>query len=436
MAVDAVPSPPRVDWGPILKDASLAAAVALALALPLVGFQAVEFNATLGIRTHVDWVLIGVAAVFVGRLLLHGLRSVLRTLGPSSRALAAPLQRQLRRHARLLVQLFVTVGLVLVVTLPFLPFSSGYLLRLATSVAIYVMLGWGLNVVVGLAGLLDLGYVAFYAVGAYAFALAVQWFELSFWLAMPLGGLLAAAFGIVLGFPVLRLRGDYLAIVTLGFGEIIHIILQNWVPVTGGPAGIGNIPGPSFFGLVFARRAPPGGTTFHDFFGIDFDPLHRFIFLYYIILGLALITNLVTLRLRRLPIGRAWEALREDEVACRALGINPTSVKLSAFAIGAMLGGFGGCFFAAYQGAVSPDSFTFKESATILAIVVLGGAGSQLGVVLAAIVLVILPEFRDLAQYRMLLFGAAMVAIMVWRPRGLLSRREPSLRLDPGRGTG
>ena len=177
--------------------------------------------------------------------------------------------------------------------------------------------------------------------------------------------------------------------------------------------------------------------TFADLFGIEFSPDHRVIFLYYVILVLALITNFFTLRIRRLPVGRAWEALREDEIACRALGINPTNVKLSAFAIGAMFGGFAGCFFATRQGFISPESFTFIESATILAIVVLGGMGSQLGVVLAALVLVTLPEFgRAFAEFRMLVFGAAMVAIMVWRPRGLLSHREPSLLLPPAAAAG
>src|SRR4029077_3119642 len=209
-------------------------------------------------------------------------------------------------------------------------------------------------------------------------------------------------------------------------------------------AGIGNVPRPSFFGMPFVARAPSGVTTFHDFFHLTFDPGHRIIFLYYVILVLALITNIFTLRLRRLPIGRAWEALREDEIAARALGINPTTVKLSAFAIGAMLGGFAGTFFAARQNFVSPESFTFTESATILAIVVLGGAGSQLGVVLAATVLVTLrevgrqfagvPLLGQLGELRTLLFGAAMVGIMIWRPRGLLARREPSLRLGRERG--
>ena len=244
---------------------------------------------------------------------------------------------------------------------------------------------------------------------------------LTFWEALPLSGLLAALFGVLLGFPVLRLRGDYLAIVTLGFGEIIRILLLNWTSLTGGPNGIGDIPRPGLFGLVFERRAPPGFTTFHDFFGVAFNPSQRIVFLYFVILALALVTNLFTLRLRRLPIGRAWEALREDEIACRALGINPTNVKLSAFAIGAMLGGFAGAFFATRQGFISPESFTFTECATILAIVVLGGMGSQMGVVLAAILLVVLPEFgRVFAEFRMLIFGAAMVGIMVWRPQGLL----------------
>jgi branched-chain amino acid transport system permease protein len=430
MAVEALPPMRRVQLAPMLKDAALAALVALVLAIPLVGFQTVEVNATLGIRTRFAWVAIGVGAVFVVRLAM----ALFRALRPARAAGVS--RRVILFDSRLRFSVSVA-GIALALVLPFLPFSSRYVVSIATNVVIYVMLGWGLNVVVGLAGLLDLGYVAFYAVGAYSFALFAHWFHLSFWQALPIGGLLAATFGIVLGFPVLRLRGDYLAIVTLGFGEIIHIILQNWVPVTGGPAGIGDIPGPSFFGMPFTRTAPPGVTTFYQFFHIDFSPEPRIIFLYYVILALALVTNAFTLRLRKLPIGRAWEALREDEIACRALGINPTTVKLSAFAIGAMLGGFAGCFFAAKQNFISPESFTFIESAIVVAIVVLGGMGSQLGVVLAAIVLVTLPELgREFAQFRMLLFGAAMVAIVVWRPQGLLARREPSLRLDAGRGGG
>ena len=266
-------------------------------------------------------------------------------------------------------------------------------------ILIYIMLGWGLNIVVGLAGLLDLGYVAFYAVGAYAYALLAtsdpvkgfmaEWLgpasgPWAFWICLPLAGILAAFWGILLGFPVLRLRGDYLAIVTLAFGEIIRLVLINWVPVTNGYAGITGIPRPTFFGLPF--NASDNG--FAAFFGLEFTPLHRTIFLFYVILALALLTNWVTLRLRRLPVGRAWEALREDEIACRSLGINTTNTKLTAFAIGAGFGGFAGSFFAARQGFISPETFTFMESAMILAIVVLGGMGSQIGVAIAAIAMI------------------------------------------------
>ena len=281
------------------------------------------------------------AAVFAGRLAwrvihqLYGARE--RRGGAAFARLAAWGNRQ--------VLPITLAGIGFAVALPFLPFSSRYLIDLGTTVLIYVMLGWGLNVVVGLAGLLDLGYVAFYAVGAYTFALLARDLGFTFWEALPFSGLVAASFGIILGFPVLRLRGDYLAIVTLGFGEIIRIVLLNWASLTGGPNGISEIPRPSFFGLPFARSAPEGVTTFHQFFGLDFSPDQRVVFLYFVILAMALVTNAFTLRIRKLPVGRAWEALREDEVACRALGINPTNVKLSAFAIGAMFGGFAGVLF-------------------------------------------------------------------------------------------
>ena len=416
------------DWAGLLKDALLASLIAGLLALPFIGLETYDIGGgALGVRANFDHLAIAVAAVFVGRLSIQAFRQRrYRTVPGSGRPLAQVAEWGSRYAFPITV-----VGVAFAVALPFLPFASRYLIDLATTVLIYVMLGWGLNIVVGLAGLLDLGYVAFYAVGAYTFALLARDLGFGFWEALPFAGIMAAAFGILLGFPVLRLRGDYLAIVTLGFGEIIRIVLLNWYTVTGGPNGL-PAPRPTFFGLPFARSAPEGTTTFADFFGIEFSADHRVIFLYYLILVLALITNFFTLRIRRLPVGRAWEALREDEIACRALGINPTNVKLSAFAIGAMFGGLAGCFFATRQGFISPESFTFIESATILAIVVLGGLGSQLGVVLAALVLVTLPEFgRAFAEFRMLVFGAAMVAIMVWRPRGLLSHREPSLRLEP-----
>jgi branched-chain amino acid transport system permease protein len=313
-------------------------------------------------------------------------------------------------------------------------------------ILIYVMLGFGLNIVVGLAGLLDLGYVAFYAVGAYSYALLAQAFGLSFFALLPVAGILAAFWGMMLGFPVLRLRGDYLAIVTLAFGEIIRLVLINWVPVTNGYAGISGVPRPSFFGIPF--NASDDG--FAAVFGLPFSPIYRTIFLYYLILALVLLTAFVTLRLRRLPIGRAWEALREDEIACRSLGINTTTTKLTAFATGALFGGFAGSFFATRQGFISPESFTFMESATVLAIVVLGGMGSTIGVAIAAVIMIggteILrdldflkgifgPDF-DPTQYRMLLFGLAMVLIMVWKPRGLVATRQPSAFLRERKAIG
>ena len=312
---------------------------------------------------------------------------------------------------------------------PFLSNRGGT--DLGTLVLIYVMLALGLNVVVGLAGLLDLGYVAFYAVGAYTFALLSQYFGFSFWAALPIGACLAALFGLVLGFPVLRLRGDYLAIVTLGFGEIIRILLNNWTAVTGGPNGIGGIPEPTLFGMEFGRRVKEeGNTSFHETFGIAYSGEHKVIFLYLIALVLAVITALVIRRLMRMPVGRAWEALREDEIAARSLGLSRTAVKLSAFTIGAFFAGFAGTVFASKQGFISPESFVFLESAIILAIVVLGGMGSQIGVILAAIAVTILPELaREFADYRMLIFGAAMVLMMVWRPQGLMPMRRIHIEL-------
>jgi len=363
-----------------------------------------------------------VAAVFFGRLL----RLSVRSSNPAGRQMNRALAEGLTHAGRYVAPAL----LLLAVALPFV--VGRYGIDLGILVLTYVMLGWGLNIVVGLAGLLDLGYVAFYAVGAYSYALLAQTFGLGFWTCLPLAGILAALWGVLLGFPVLRLRGDYLAIVTLAFGEIIRVLLINSVSVTGGPNGISNIPRPTLFGLQFSAAGGPG--TFSGFFGLDFSPTHRVAFLYYVILALALLTNWVTLRLRRVALGRAWEALREDEVACRSLGINVTVTKLTAFAIGAGFGGLAGAFFATRAAFISPESFTFFESAIVLAIVVLGGLGSQLGVALAALVMIGgLEAFRDLQDYRLLIFGSAMVLTMVLRPRGLVSGRTPSVALSKRR---
>ncbi len=484
-----------LDLPSIFRECGVVALVVFALAFALVGFRIQDVPGGLDIRFRFDEVIAISVVGFVGRLawillrlgrpfpvavtaLPFGVALLALLLGPLY-APAAKLERLLifgdvvvnwllalfalgfgGRAARLLWHEASTmtpearearmdrigatvqqasryVGpllLGLALALPFMPFADRRLLDIAILVLTYVMLGWGLNIVVGLAGLLDLGYVAFYAVGAYSYALLALHFDLGFWTCLPFAGIMAAFAGILLGFPVLRLRGDYLAIVTLGFGEMVRIILLNWYKFTKGPDGLSGIPRPTFFGLPMTANAPEGQQTFHQFFDLEYSSVDRIIFLYFLILAMAMVTNLFTLRIRKLPVGRAWEALREDEIACRSLGINPRNTKLTAFAIGAMFGGFGGAFFATRQGFISPESFTFIESAIILSIVVLGGMGSQIGVVFAAVLLIGLPEFfRELQQYRMLAFGAAMVTIMVWRPRGLLAHREPTIRLDDAR---
>ncbi|OON39387.1 high-affinity branched-chain amino acid ABC transporter permease LivM [Izhakiella australiensis] len=326
------------------------------------------------------------------------------------------------------------MGLVIVAAIAWPFLVSRGTVDIATLTLIYVMLGLGLNVVVGLSGLLVLGYGGFYAIGAYTFALLNHYYGLGFWQCLPLAGLVAALFGLLLGFPVLRLRGDYLAIVTLGFGEIVRILLLNNTSFTGGPNGIAQIPKPTLFGLEFGRKVSEGGwSTFHDYFGLKYDPGDRVIFLYLVALLLVVLTLFVINRLLRMPLGRAWEALREDEIACRSLGLSPTRIKLTAFTISAAFAGFAGTLFAARQGFVSPESFTFVESAFVLAIVVLGGMGSQLAVILAAVLLVVSRELmRDLNEYSMLVLGGLMVLMMIWRPQGLLPMKRPQLKLKAG----
>jgi branched-chain amino acid transport system permease protein len=487
------------DTGEMIKNSIAAAILTFALSFPILILHAESDNDGNLFLTWRPWaVLILCAVAFVGRLLVSIYQARPAVDRPVA-AVAAP-----SASSAFISQYIGVVGLVILFLFPLVTLaalgSSGSLKWIDSygiQILIYVMLGWGLNIVVGLAGLLDLGYVAFYAVGAYAYALLATTFGLSFWICLPVAGILAAFWGMILGFPVLRLRGDYLAIVTLAFGEMIRLVLINWIPFSGGYAGIASIPRVSFFGI--SMRDQPGG--FADLFHLEYSAIQSKIFLYYVILCLALITNFVTLRLRRLPIGRAWEALREDEIACRSLGINTTTTKLTAFALGAFFGGLAGSFFAVRQGFISPESFTFNESATILAIVVLGGMGSQIGVALAAVCLIggfevlreldfvrylgsdivigvaaaivvivgmisarwllawvvaiawliigmlaihtsfvayLLPIFPDLnykfadfdpAQYRGLLFGLAMVVMMVFRPRGFISTRSPSIFL-------
>jgi len=422
-----------------MRDAAITGLISLGLFLPLVGFQTITDIRNVLILTTRWPLLLGLVGSITACRCIY-----LIALAPRlERGALRPPQRTQALLGNLLRNWFIPFAVAFVIVYPMLVvlavgFTGAvrWIDNFGVQILIYVMLGWGLNIVVGLAGLLDLGYVAFYAVGAYSYALLAKAFGLSFWILLPLAGVLASFWGILLGFPVLRLRGDYLAIVTLAFGEIIRLILINWVALTNGYAGITGIPRPTLFGIPF--NAEDNG--FAAVFGLEFSPIYRVIFLYYVILTLAVITCYFNVRLRRLPIGRAWEALREDEIACRSLGINTTNTKLTSFAMGAMFAGFAGSFFAARQGFISPESFTFLESATILSIVVLGGMGSQIGVAIAAVVMIggteimrqldflkqIFGPTFDPTQYRMLLFGLAMVAIMRWRPRGLIATRVPS----------
>ena len=293
--------------------------------------------------------------------------------------------------------------------------SSGqnfYHVNVMVSALIFVVLGLGLNITVGLAGLLDLGYIAFFAVGAYTYALLSKNLDLGFWTCLPLGGVMGMLFGIVLGFPILRLRGDYLAIVTLGFASITKIVLENWDTVFGGAAGIANIPRP-------------------DLFGIELDGRQKAIYTYYIVLALVALTIVVTNRLKNSRVGRAWMALREDEIASVAMGVDMAQTKLSAYALGAFWAGLVGVVFAAHNSFINPDSFTFMDSAMILAMVVLGGMGSILGVIIASLALKLMPEYlRAFAEYRMLVFGAVMVLMMIFRPQGLINDMRRKYEYD------
>ncbi|PSS57160.1 high-affinity branched-chain amino acid ABC transporter permease LivM [Pseudomonas sp. BBP2017] len=412
-----------------LKQAFFSALLVWAVAFPVLGLKLSIDGINLIVHSQGPFTLtvIAVCSVLMFLRVLFDKQWSAVTSRRSERKLISPAVSNFLTLPK--TQRWVVMGLIVVALVwPF--FGSRGAVDIATLILIYVLLGLGLNIVVGLAGLLDLGYVGFYAVGAYTYALLSHYFGLSFWICLPLAGLMAATFGFLLGFPVLRLRGDYLAIVTLGFGEIIRLFLRNLTGLTGGPNGISNIEKPTFFGLTFERKAAEGLQTFHEFFGLQYNSINKVIFLYLVALLLALLALFVINRLLRMPIGRAWEALREDEIACRALGLNPTVIKLSAFTLGACFAGFAGSFFAARQGLVTPESFTFIESAIILAIVVLGGMGSQLGVILAAIVMILLPELmREFSEYRMLMFGALMVLMMIWRPQGLLPMQRPHMEL-------
>lgn len=440
-------TPQNKDWLGAFKDAFLVSALAFIVLLPLIAFRSDVSLSNSDLILDQRWGLLFalVAAVF-GLRILYNIGTKLR-LKP-----AAVLPDTTEIVQNRFTPYMVPLALVLIAVLPWLPGISRYEIDLSILILTYILLGWGLNIIVGFAGLLNLGYVAFYAIGAYTYALLATspmlnaffaqhvgpdfWPLWSFWICLPIAGIFAAIAGFLLGLPVLHLRGDYLAIVTLAFGEIVRLVLINWVSLTEGAAGISGVPRPSFFGLPFT--SDPNG--FAAFFGLDYSPSHRMIFLLYIIIALAFLTYFAIRKLRKLPLGRAWKALREDEIACTALGINTVSTKLTALSIGAFIGGVAGAFFATRQGFVSPESFIFMESAVVLAIVVLAGS-SEIGIVISALLMIGGVELlRNLAfmkaifgpdfeptQYRLLIFGFAMVIVMIWKPRGLFPDSEPTV---------
>ncbi len=305
------------------------------------------------------------------------------------------------------------------------PFFTGrYAQDVATNVLIYVCLGLGLNIVVGLAGMLDLGYIAFYGVGAYTYALLNIHFGMSFWICLPVAATLALLAGCFIGYPTLRMRGDYLAIVTLGFGEIVRILLNNWMSLTNGPNGILGIDAPSIY-----------IPSFENGFSLEVLYLKKLHYLYYIALFLAIITIISVRHLNYSRIGRAWESIREDETAAELMGVNTFKLKLLAYAMGALFAGLAGAFFCARMRFVSPESFTFLESAMVLSMVVLGGMGSIPGIILGAAALIVLPEvFREFETYRMLVFGMSMVVMMLFRPAGLIPAKRMGTRGEEKEG--
>jgi branched-chain amino acid transport system permease protein len=293
-----------------------------------------------------------------------------------------------------------------IVALAYPLITSLYQTNIMITALQFVILALGLNIVIGLGGMLHLGYAAFYAFGAYTYGLLNYYYGVGFWIALPLGGLVAALFGILLGIPVLRLRGDYLGIVTLGFAEIVRIVLENWVELTNGPRGLPGIDRPGLFGIDFSLTQAANLT-------------------YYIAFALVLITIFFVNRLENSRVGRAWVAMREDDIASEAMGIDLTRAKLTAFSLAAFWAGLAGVLFAAKTTFVSPSSFTLMESITVLLAVVLGGMGSIPGVIIGALIVSLLPEaLREFSQYRMLLFGALLVVMMVFRPGGIVQKRR------------
>ena len=384
-----------------------------ALLWPLLGIHA---DGTITFKNAVTVWLYVLAATLVIMLLM-----TLRKVG-ALQGVAAPLSRTglaaTRTAKAIPTQIWIVAMLALALIFPML--TGRYGQDVAINVLVYICLGLGLNIVVGLAGMLDLGYIAFYGVGAYTYALLSIHYQTSFWLSLPVAATTACLAGCIIGYPTLRMRGDYLAIVTLGFGEIVRIILNNWMTLTNGPNGILGIDAPGIY-----------VPTFADGFSFEHLYLKKLQYIYYVVLALCIFTIIAVRRLNYSRIGRAWEAIREDETAAELMGVNTFRLKLLAYAMGALFGGLAGAFFSARMRFVSPESFTFIESATVLAMVVLGGMASIPGIILGALALIVLPEvFREFELYRMLALGGAMVLMMLFRPEGIIPAKRMGTRSE------
>jgi branched-chain amino acid transport system permease protein len=380
------------------------------LLIPMLGFKSPTFEPGRAFKTM---------AVFMAILILNFAVKMVRSRRKTEVIQKTPLTERVAEQINRLPKIY-TLGGLLAVAAIFPQLADNYMIDVGITCLIYVCLGLGLNIVVGLCGLLDLGYIAFYAVGAYTYSLLNLTFGLSFWAALPIGIVLGMIVGCIIGYPTLKMRGDYLAIVTLGFGEIVRLVLNNWDSLTAGPNGLFGMKRPALYYPSFAE----------DGFAWASYHLKSLPALYYLILVIAILTIIAVRRLDNSRIGRAWIAIREDEVAAELSGVPTTWLKLLAYALGAAFASVAGAFFAAKLSYTNPNFFLFMESVIVLCIVVLGGVGSIPGIIIAAFVLIAAPEvFRGLENYRMLAFGGILTTMMILKPEGLIpaARRRHEL---------
>jgi len=380
------------------------------LLIPMLGFKSPTFDPGRAFKT---------LGVFVALLVINFAVKILRSRRKGEAEHKAPLTERIGAQINRVPKIYTLGGLLLIAIL-FPAFSDNYMIDVGITCLIYVCLGLGLNIVVGLCGLLDLGYIAFYAVGAYTYSLLNLTYGVSFWAALPVGVVLGMVAGCIIGYPTLKMRGDYLAIVTMGFGEIVRLVLNNWDSLTAGPNGLFGMKRPDLYYPSFGDD----GFTWAVYY------LKSLPALYYLILAIAILTILAVRRLDNSRIGRAWIAIREDEVAAELSGVPTTWIKLLAYALGAAFASVAGAFFAAKLSYTNPNFFLFMESCIVLSIVVLGGIGSIPGVIVAAFILIAAPEvFRGLENYRMLAFGGIMATMMILKPEGLIpaTRRRREL---------